>query len=295
MPEVYGSAVLWRVLVTLLGALQGAGAPPGILHRPPAAPLAVTTAATDGRFQPTLTAQAYVAVDVESGRILIAHNPRQRRPIASLTKIMTAVLVAERGNLGRRIRVPRAATLVEPNKDDLVSGGRYRRSMLLYSTLLISANDSAYALGFDIGRGSMKRFYDRMNRAAAELGMTDTHYASPNGLEDIRNWSSARDQAILARYALADPVFAKVVATRYKRVKWRAPVHLKEYKNHNRMLFDYPGTYGVKTGYTSKAGACLVVAVRRNGHNVLAVLLGSQNIWEDMPRLLDGALRRRAT
>ncbi len=188
--------------------------------------------------------------------------------------------------------MPRAATMVEPTRDDLVAGGRYTRSMLLNSALIISANDSAYTLGYDLGKGSMKRFYALMNDAADDLGMDETTYASANGLDDKRNKSSANDQAIMAWYALGNRTFARVVSTKVKRVPWAAPIHMKEYRNHNRMLFSYKGTYGVKTGFTTAAGACLVVAVRRGNRNVLGVLLGSKDIWSDMPRLIDATLNK---
>src|SRR5262249_38924293 len=226
------------------------------------------------------------------GSVIYGRRPHAKRPIASLTKVMTGILTAEQGNLGRRVRVPAAATKVEPNKDDLRPGGRYTRKLLLQSALMISANDSAYALGYDLGGGSMARFYRMMNGAATDLGMRDTHYASPNGLDDVRNRSSANDQAIVAWYALGDPTFRKIVGTRVRRVRWAAPVHVKEYRNHNKMLFGYRGTYGVKTGFTTKAGACLVVAVRRGDRTVIGVLLDSKNIWSDMPRLIDASLKR---
>ena len=98
----------------------------------------------------------------------------------------------------------------------------------------------------------------------------------------------------MAWYALGDPTFRKVVGTKLKRVPWAPPVHVKEYRNHNRMLFGYSGTYGVKTGFTTKAGACLVVAVRRGNRSVIGVLLGSRDIWGDMPRLIDATLNKRA-
>jgi D-alanyl-D-alanine carboxypeptidase len=191
-----------------------------------------------------------------------------------------------------KVRVPRAATMVEPTRDDLVAGGRYTRSMLLNSAMMISANDSAYTLGYDLGGGSMQRFYTLMNDAADDLGMDDTIYASANGLDDTHNTSSANDQAIMAWYALGDRTFARVVSTKVKRVPWAPPIHMKEYRNHNRMLFTYKGTYGAKTGFTTAAGACLVVAVRRGNKNVLGVLLGSKDIWGDMPRLIDATLNK---
>ena len=284
-------AVLDRIFAAVLVAVHGApAAPTAVIHRPAPPALIYPTQLSPGPSG--LTAESYLSVDLADGSVIFGRRPHQRRPIASLTKIMTGVLTAEAGGLDRRVRVPAAATKVEPNKDDLRAGGRYTRGLLLNSALMISANDSAYALGYDLGGGEMGRFYDLMNGAAADLGMGDTHYASANGLDDVRNRSSANDQAIVAWYALGDPTFRKIVGTKLKRVRWAAPVHLKEYRNHNRMLFGYRGTYGVKTGFTTKAGACLVVAVRRGNRNVLGVLLGSKNIWTDMPRLIDASLRR---
>jgi D-alanyl-D-alanine carboxypeptidase (penicillin-binding protein 5/6) len=293
MPEVYGSAVLDRIFAAVLLAVHPAVAPDtSVLARPAPPALSYPAEVSGGPFSPGLTAQSYLSVNLRNGVVIYAKEPHQQRPIASLTKIMTGLLAAEQGNLAVPIRVPRAATLVEPTRDDLVAGGRYTRRMLLNSALMISANDSAYTLGYDLGGGSMQRFYGLMNHAAADLGMADTRYASANGLDDKVNHSSANDQAIVAWYALGNPVFRQVVATRKKRVRWAAPTNVKEYRNHNRMLFGYRGTYGVKTGYTTAAGACLVVAVRRGNRNVLGVLLGSKNIWSDMPRLIDATLSK---
>ncbi len=254
--------------------------------------LAYAVGASELVFKPRLSAKSYVAIDAESGEIVIARRERQRRPIASLTKMMTALLVIEKGELWKKARVPEVAVHVEPNKEDLKEGRWYARRLLLYSALLVSANDSAVTLAYDAAGGSLKRFFRRMNARAHELGMTDTRYRSASGLEDETNYSSARDQAILARAALADPTFAAIVRTPRRVVDWPAPTLKKEWLNHNRMLTSYPGTYGVKTGYTAKAGGCLVAAVRRNGHAVIAVILDSPRIWADMPRLVDAAFAR---
>jgi D-alanyl-D-alanine carboxypeptidase len=236
-----------------------------------------------------ISAKAYVVIDAADGRILAERHAERRLPIASLTKIMTALLVIERGKLQERIRIPKLATRVEPSKEYLVPGRSYRRSTLLWSSLLASANDSATALAWDAGAGSLLRFYDVMNARAQLLGMTHTTYASASGLDDTTNLSTALDQAILTRVALQNRLFAKIVATERKLVRWAAPTNAKLWVNHNRMLTSYEGTYGVKTGWTSKAGGCLAVAVRRGGRSVIAVILGSKGIWQDMPRVLAGA------
>ncbi len=236
-----------------------------------------------------ISAEAYIAIDGETGRVLIAHRDRQKRPIASLTKMMTALLVIEGGELDRSVEVPYVATQVEPNKEGLIAGQEVSRRLLLFSTLLESANDSATALAFDEANGSLTRFFRKMNARARALGMTDTRYRSASGLNDDTNWSSARDQVVLARAALDDPTFAKIVRTQRKSVDWPAPTYEKVWVNHNELLGDYPGTYGVKTGFTKEAGNCLAAAVRRDGRSVIAVVLGSQSIYYDMPRLVNRA------
>jgi D-alanyl-D-alanine carboxypeptidase len=236
-----------------------------------------------------ISADSYIAIDAETGRVLIAHRDRQKRPIASLTKMMTALIVIEAGKLGGTVEVPYVATQVEPNTEGLVTGQELTRRLLLYSMMLESANDSATALAYDGGNGSIARFFRKMNARARGLGMTDTRYRSPSGLNDDANWSSARDQAVLARTALDNPLFAKVVQTRRKTVDWPAPTYEKIWVNHNELLSSFAGTYGVKTGFTDAAGNCLAAAVRRNGHSVIAIVLGSESIYYDMPRLVDRA------
>jgi len=202
---------------------------------------------------------------------------------------MTALLVIEAGDLEQVVEVPFAATQVEPNKAGLFVGQEVTRRQLLWSMLLESANDSAIALAYDAGNGSLARFYRKMNARARQLGMTDTRYRSASGLDDDVNWSSARDQLVLARAALENPVFRKVVSSKRKVVPWPAPTVSRELVNHNELLSSYPGAYGVKTGFTQRAGNCLAAAARRNGHSVIAVVLGSESIYYDMPRVLDKA------
>jgi D-alanyl-D-alanine carboxypeptidase len=264
--------------VTAATAPQTDGSESPLQYRPGAGGVAI---------KPKLTAKAYLVLDADKGVVLIAHNDRTRRPIASLTKVMTAILVIQDGKLDKKIRVPKAATNVEPNKEGLIAGRWYKRKLLLYSALMVSANDSAAALAYAGGDGSIRRFYARMNKRARSLGMVDTVYRSASGLNDETNFSSARDQAVLARYALRNALFERIVRTHRKLVKWPPPTYAKEWINHNRMLTTYTGTYGVKTGYTSAAGGCLIVAVERGGHHLIGVVLDSLNIWKDMPSLMN--------
>lgn len=236
-----------------------------------------------------ISAESYIAIEADTGRVLIARRDRQKRPIASLTKMMTALLVIEAGALDQPVEVPYVATQVVPSKEGLVVGQKVSRRLLLFSMMLVSANDSATALAYDGGDGSIARFFRRMNARARALGMTDTRYRSASGLNDDANWSSARDQVVLARTALQDPLFAKIVRTKRKAVDWPAPAGEEVWVNHNELLSKFAGTYGVKTGFTGKAGNCLVAAVRRNGRSVIAVVLGSKSIYYDMPRLVNRA------
>lgn len=236
-----------------------------------------------------ITAPSFVALDVASGRVLLARRETVRRPIASLTKVMTGLVVIERGALGARVAVTPAAIHVEDYREGLVAWGRYRRMTLLRSALMVSANDSATALAIDAGGGSLGRFYALMNEHARSIGMTGTTYASASGLDDVRNLSTALDQAVLARVALRNATFASIVGTARYVTRWPAPTYRKVWVNHNKMLTGAPGTYGVKTGWTTRAGGCLVVAQHRGGRAVIGVVLGSQSIWSDMRALLAAA------
>lgn len=241
---------------------------------------------------PGLAAASFVALDVDRNQIVLAYNERDKRPIASLTKMMTGLLTSEAGNLAHPVTVSATANGVEPNVDNLITGNRYPRGILLYSAMLGSNNNAAAALGEDLGHGSYARFYRMMNRRARELGMKDTRYGSSSGLNDATNWSSARDQSILLARALTNPVFARAVGTWHHYVRWPDDGKRKLYENHNKMLQTYPGTIGGKTGYTTLASGCLAVAVRRGGHTIIGVVLHSNDIWGDMPRLINAAFKR---
>lgn len=242
--------------------------------------------------QPGLAAGSYVALDVEKNQIVLAYDDTQRRPVASLTKMMTGLLVSEAGNLAHMVTVSGTAAAVEPNKDGLIIGNRYPRGVLLYSALLGSNNDAAAALGEDLGGGNYGRYYRQMNRRGKQLGLTGTQYASSSGLNDATNLSTARDQAILLARALENPTFARAVRTWRHTVRWNDTGGKRTYENHNKMLQTFPGTIGGKTGFTTLAGGCLAVAVRRGNRTIVAVVLGTKDIWGDMPRLINAAFKR---
>jgi D-alanyl-D-alanine carboxypeptidase len=199
---------------------------------------------------------------------------------------MTALLALKRLPLHDAITVDPAATRVPLVKEGLRPRERVRVWKLLYSLLLYSGNDDASALAIAAG-GSRRGFLRLMNAEARRLGLRDTHFNSPSGALDERNFSSAWDLAALTRYAMRDARFRRIVRTRFKRVRWSAPTFAKEYVNKNLLLGRYPGANGVKTGYTSKAGHCLVAAAKRGRVELIAVVLRSGDTYGDARRLLN--------
>ena len=233
-----------------------------------------------------LTARAGILIDQVTGQVLWAKYPHRRLPIASTTKIMTATLALER-------LVPHAAVTIDPSvprvapfREGLRAGERVEAWKLLYGLLLYSGNDDALALAI-AAAGSRPAFIMLMNAKAAQLGLHDSHFRSPSGVIDDGNYSSAWDLAALARYAMRNPRFRAVVRTRVKRVPWAAPTYSKIYVNKNHLLGTYPGANGIKTGWTTKAGHCLVASAERRGIRLIAVVLGSPDAYKDTRRLLD--------
>jgi D-alanyl-D-alanine carboxypeptidase len=203
---------------------------------------------------------------------------------------MTAVLALQRLPLQGLVTVDPKATRVPLVKEGLRPRERVRVWKLLYGLLLYSANDDATALAIAAG-GSRPGFLALMNDEARRLGLEDTHFNSPSGALDSRNFSTAWDLGALTRYALRDRRFRRIVRTRVKRVRWSAPTYAKEYLNKNLLLGRYRGANGVKTGWTTKAGHCLVASARRGRVELIAVVLRSADQYGDAQRLLDLGFR----
>lgn len=238
---------------------------------------------------PEVEAKAAVLMDGASGRILYAKNAHLPLPPASTTKIMTAILALENGRLGDRVCVSRRAAETAEASIWLEEGEELSLEDLLYALLLQSANDAAVAIAEHIG-GSQEEFVALMNRRARELGARQTHYANPHGLDDPQHYSTAYDLAVLARHALALPDFRRFVSTPKKTIPWPGHPWDRVLYNRNRLLQGseaYPGAIGVKTGYTQKAGSCLVAAARRNNLELIAVVLNSPNMYQEIKSLLD--------
>jgi D-alanyl-D-alanine carboxypeptidase (penicillin-binding protein 5/6) len=237
-------------------------------------------------FRPALLARSAILVDASTGRVVWELHPHARRHVASTTKIMTALLALRK--LGPRdiVTVDKSVPRVPLVREGLRSGERVEAWKLFYSLLLYSGNDDALALAIAAG-GTKWHFVHQMNVEARILGLRDTHFVSPSGVVDVDNYSSAWDLAALTRVALRNPRFRHIVKTRVKHVPWNAPTFAKIYVNNNRLLGMYPGANGVKTGYTHRAGPCLVASATRNGVTLIAVVLNSPDMYGDAKRLLD--------
>jgi D-alanyl-D-alanine carboxypeptidase len=233
-----------------------------------------------------LTARSAILVDGTTGRVLWAKRIHVRRQIASTTKIMTAIVAMQR--LGPRsiVTVDRAVRRVPPITEGLRPGERVEAWKLFYGLLLYSGNDDALALAVAAG-GTRSRFVAMMNEQAHVLGLRESHFRSPSGLLDRDNYSTAWDLAGLTRYALWNSRFRAIVHVRIKHVPWSAPIGEKIYVNKNHLLGSYPGADGVKTGWTTIAKHCLVASARRNGVHLIAVILGSDDSYKDVRKLLD--------
>jgi D-alanyl-D-alanine carboxypeptidase len=233
-----------------------------------------------------VTARSAILVDAGTGAVLWEKRAHARRPIASTTKIMTATIVLERLPLKQVVEVPAAATRTPLVREGLRPRERVPAWKLLDGLLIFSGNDDAYALAAATA-GTRRRFVVLMNEKAVELGLHDTHFTSVSGVIDKGNYSSAWDLAALSRYALRNSRFRKVVRTRIARVRWAAPTYGKVYVNKNLLLGRYRGADGVKTGWTTRAGHCLVASARRGERRLVVVVLHSLDPYRDARRLLN--------
>jgi D-alanyl-D-alanine carboxypeptidase (penicillin-binding protein 5/6) len=258
-----------------------ATAPP--VHPPSPALLVVRRPLARGL---SITARAGILVDRRTGTVLWAKRPHLRLPIASTTKIMTAVVALERLPPRKVVVVDPSVPRVQPFKEGLRAGEHVPAWKLFYGLLLFSGNDDALALAIAAG-GTRAHFVGLMNEKARALGLRDSHFRGPSGLIDRDNYSTAWDLAALSRYAMWNKRFRKVVGTREKHVTWARPTYAKIYLNHNHLLGTYPGADGVKTGWTTRAQHCLVASAHRRGVQLIAVVLGSADPYGDAKKLLN--------
>lgn len=217
---------------------------------------------------PVVEAVAAIAIETSSGRVLFEKNAYSKRPMASTTKIMTAIVAIENGNLQDVVTVSKRAAMIWGSEINLKAGEKFRLNELLYGLLLNSGNDAAIAIAEHVG-GSVESFCEMMNDKAIKLGAHNTNFKSPHGLDMPDHYTTAYDLALITKYALTNRTFSSIVATK------SASIPGKNLYNTNEMLGVYPGANGVKTGYTGQAGRCLVTSASKNGMKVISVVLNS--------------------
>lgn len=227
------------------------------------------------------SARAFVLYCADSGALLLSENPDLRLPMASTTKLMTVLLTLENAEKDDRVVEFTDEMSAEGSSMELKAGDRVRLSDLAAGMMMRSGNDAANAAAIAIA-GSTEAFADLMNRRAAEIGMKNTHFVTPSGLDDEEHYSTARDMALLMAHALKNDRFRKLTAKTSETVRFVRPASKRAtYPNHNRLLSLYDGCIGGKTGYTATAGRCLVTAAKKNGLTLIAVTLDDRNDWDD--------------
>ncbi|HUF63976.1 MAG TPA: D-alanyl-D-alanine carboxypeptidase family protein [Verrucomicrobiales bacterium] len=238
----------------------------------------------------SIEAQSAIVIDALTGDPLFEKDADQQRQVASTQKLLTALLVAERGQLDAEVVVEKSDTQVVPSKLGLLPSDCYPRKDLLKALLVVSGNDVARCLARDHS-GSVANFAAAMNSRAALLGMSNSHFANPSGLTEKGQYSTARDMARLAWLVLRDPILREIVRTREFEFQF-ADGKVRPLVNTNRLLRTSSVCEGMKTGFTYAAGRCLICAGTYQERSVIAVVLGSTNlgIWQDSRTLLHWAL-----
>ncbi len=234
----------------------------------------------------TVSASAAVLIEAGTGKIVYAKNQNEKRAMASTTKIMTTLLTLESGDLDEEFTVDPDAIKVEGSSMGLQEGDIVTKRALCYGMMLPSGNDAANSAAIRVG-GSFEKFAQMMNERAAKIKMTNTHFVTPSGLDDDAHYSTAYDMALLAREALRNEDFAEICSTGNAKLRFGNPPYDRWLKNSNKLLQYYDGCIGVKTGFTDKAGRCLVSAAERDGVRLIAVTLNAPDDWNDHKKMFD--------
>ena len=238
--------------------------------------------------QTSTSAKGACTIEVSTGRVLYEKNADTKMPMASTTKVMTAIVAIENGNLDDIITIPQEGSGIEGSSLYLKPGEQFTLKDLLYGMMLQSGNDAAVNIAIHIG-GSVDGFAELMNQKAKELGAVNSHFVNPHGLNDKNHYTTARDLAMITAYAMRDPTFCEIVGTQYYKMTPKGEGDMRTIKNKNKLLWNYPDATGVKTGYTKDAGKCYVGSAKRNGMHVVTVVLGCPDMWKDAQGLLENA------
>lgn len=244
-----------------------------------------------GTSYPSVSAEAAVLIEADSGKIVFSHNENTRLPMASTTKIVTALTALTLKEASTPITVSPEAVGVEGSSVYLIEGEVLTLEQLLYALLLESANDAAVAIAVGLS-GSVEAFAEQMNSVASLLDLQDTHFVNPHGLDGEEHYTTAYELACLARCAMQNELIRTIVGTRKHTIPHPGDVGTRLLVNHNKLLRLYDGCIGVKTGFTKRSGRCLVSAAERNGVMLIAVTLNAPNDWNDHTAMLDYGFSR---
>ncbi len=234
--------------------------------------------------EPSTQAQAAALVEMNTGKLLLAKNPHEKLPMASTTKVMTAILAIENCSLEEKVKVTKEAYGTEGSSMYLELGEELSMEDVLYGLMLSSGNDAAVAIAVHIA-GSKEAFADMMNEKAQELGLSNTHFVTPNGLPDDAHYTTAYELALISAYAMQNETFRNIVCTRDYVTK--TGNRKRKLHNKNKTLYLYEGGNGVKTGYTKAAGRCLCFSAQRGGMQLVGAVLHSGDTYGDAFSLMD--------
>ncbi|MEG0371557.1 MAG: D-alanyl-D-alanine carboxypeptidase family protein, partial [Clostridium sp.] len=237
---------------------------------------------------PKINSHAGVVIDQYSGRVLYGKNNTKILPMASTTKIITAIVAIENASLTDQVTISRKAATVNGSTVGLKEGEKISLEELIYGLMMKSGNDAAIAISEHVGRGNIESFITLMNQKVIEIGLFDTHFITPHGLDAKTHETTANDLAKATAYALKNPVFQKVSSCK-EIASGTSGEFNRQYNNINKFLFKVPNADGVKTGYTGNAGKCLVASVKHPNGRYIAVTLNSADRWKDCENLVNYA------
>ncbi len=253
--------------------------------------LLVPHAAWGAAKEPVLTAKSAIVIEASTGRILFAKGSADRRPPASTTKMMTLIVALEHGNLDDVVTTSPGAATTEGSSLWLAPGEQLKLKDMLYGMMLVSGNDATVAIAEHIS-GSMNKFASLMTEKAHAIGAISTNFTNSSGLPDPRHYSTAADLARIAAYGYKNPLFTQIISTKHAVIPWPGKSHDRDIYNENKLLWQYDGANGVKTGFTEEAGRCLVSGAKRDNIQLVAVVLDGDRMWEDSIKLLDYGFSR---
>ena len=234
--------------------------------------ISINTSANIDNDLSSINSRAYVVIDRNTNLVLVGKNENQKRKMASTTKIMTAIIIIENCNLNETTEISKKSAGTGGSRLGLKLGDKITIRDLLYGLMLCSGNDCAVALA-EYSSGSVEEFAKKMNQKAIDLGLTNTHFVTPHGLDSDEHYTTAYELAILSNYALKNKTFAKIVGTKNYTVTING--YSKTLTNTNELLGNLNGVYGIKTGFTNGANRCLVTACKRNNIDIICVVLGA--------------------